>query len=136
MPTNGHMSPNQVKQSEPGWQERAVAGLEGGCYDDVAGKGKKVSVHSSWKWWALVGLAARQRGMSTQAYVRRCVSSFLVRDINMTWEEATSLCPAVSPRGRDSAEAREISRRKHDGKKFGTGRVERMDDGKGYGDWG
>jgi len=130
------MSPNQVKKSEPGWQERAVAGLEGGCYDDVVGKGKKVSVHSSWKWWALVGLAARQRGMSTQAYVRRCVSSFLVKDIDMTWEEVTSLCPAPGPRGRDSVEGRAASSRKHQGKKFGTVNAERTDDGQGYGDWG
>jgi hypothetical protein len=124
------MAPHLVHQSEPGWQQRAVRGLE----EANAQKNWMRNVHlrASWKFLSLVKLAARERGISTQGYIRRAISAFLVRDLGLAWEEIVDLCPRTTPFDQASPEAIQVRLDYQQAKKDG---VLLCDDGKGYGDW-
>lgn len=131
MATNGHMAPHLVHDSEPGWQKRAVEGVEGTQSDDNVWM-RNISVRASWKFWSLAKIAARQRGICMQGYIRRAVAAFMVRDLGMSWEEITSLCPVTFPFNQNSPEAKRVLGKTRDAKREG---VRLRDDGEGYGDW-
>lgn len=124
------MSPHLVHDSEPGWQQRAIGGLE----EANAPKNwmRNVSIRASWKLLSLVKMAARQRNISTQGYIRRAISAFVVKDLGVAWEDVVQLSPKNTPFNQASSEAVRVKMQYQKARKDG---VLLCDDGEGFGDW-
>lgn len=79
---------------------------------------KMFSFRATGDFIVVMSRAARRRGMSNSAYVRRAVSAFIASDLEMPFEDVCALHPAV--------ERAELTK---------NGLVWPQDDGKGYGNW-
>lgn len=105
--------PNLVNDPgyRPDWRERAKSH----ALDE---RMKMFSFRATGKFIVLLSKAARRRGMSNSAYVRRAVCAFISADMQMPFEDVCALVPAVERAGLTK-----------------DGLVWPQDSGEGYGKW-
>lgn len=95
-----------------GWQQRAVQGIDKRYANFYLRAGDK--------WFSGVRRAARTRGMSASAYIRRAVAAFAAHDLGEEMADIVSDSPMVQWRTKTE-----------NGQHFAMGH----DDGEGYGSW-
>lgn len=100
-----------------GWEYRAVSGIDKPDYT-------RGYYQAGATFFALMRRAAKQRGISGNAYLRRAVAAFIAKDLGVTFEEVLKDSP--SPYWHDN-------RGEHKGKKNVWRR--QFDDGTGFGTW-
>lgn len=106
--------PNQTNDPvyRPDWRERVLQ------HDRPPERMTRLGVRTTGEFLILLSRAARRRGMSNSAYVRRAVSAFMAQDLQMPFEDVCAASPGV----------------KHV-KYTNQGVVWPRDDGSGYGKW-
>lgn len=95
----------------PDWRERTGSSIE----DE---KRRFFVFRTTEQWGMLLSRAARHRGMSNSAYVRRAVSAFIASDLQVPFEDVCQMTPGVVHEARTN-----------------KGVVWPPDNGKGYGKW-
>ena len=97
-----------------GWEYRAVSGIDKPDY-------ARGYYQAGATFFTLMRRAAKHRGISGGAYLRRAVAAFIARDLDLTLAEVLKDSPSASWE-------------KHRDEKTGTWRRE-FDDGTGFGTW-
>lgn len=96
---------------KPDWKERVLE-------REHRPSTNRWSLRSTHEFTALVRRAARRRGMTNAAYVRRAVAAFIASDLQMPFEDVCETFPAPKVEG-----------------STGIGVIWPRDDGQGYGNW-
>lgn len=114
-------------QSKPGWQERLVQMVQDADTGSARSRNSlrrgKLYAQCDPEMLVLTTEAARLRGMTTAAYIRRAVAAFIAHDLEMPFEEVTKYAPMPLPFGKKSAD-------------LSPGKTRRTtDDGTGFGSW-
>lgn len=110
-------------RSEPGWEERLLAMVRDGKESTVRGKNKsrpsRLYAVCDEEMTALVTAAARRRGLTVSAYIRRATSAFVAQDLGLPFEDVVRFGPRATPFGQTVTAKTGITN----------------DDGTGYGSW-
>lgn len=97
-----------------GWERRAVQGVNKVKYSDT-------KVQGGFKFWLAARRAAKMRGLSLSAYMRRSTAAFAAHDLGEDFKEILS----------DSAHPDWVNRKDPRTHYW----LQTLDDGEGYGTW-
>lgn len=117
--------------SEPGWQERLMEMVRRADASNQRTKNRlrasRLSTVCDPQMLMLVTAAARSRGMSTAAYIRRAVCAFAAADLEVEFVEVAKYGSMPVPYGTPSAKVTfgELKRTNDDGTGFGSWEVKR-----------
>ena len=83
--------PNLVNDPayRPDWRERAK---QHGPNERM----KRLTFRTTGKFVAILSKAARRRGMSNSAYMRRAISAFIASDLEIPFEDICEMSPGVT----------------------------------------